>query len=131
VFISKNEEEVDSMAEETKEVARELRRITPPVDIYETDNDVILIADIPGVGKKNLTLDVNDDELTIIGTFEGVEGDGKKLIDECIYGEYRRTFTLGDMIDREKIAAKLENGVLTLTLPKHERTKPRKIEISQ
>jgi HSP20 family protein len=118
------------MAEETKELAQEVRRITPPVDIYETDNDVILVADIPGVGKKNLTLDIDDDELTISGTFEEIKSDGEKLIDECVYGEYRRTFTLGDIIDREKIAAKLEDGVLTLTLPKHEKTKPRKIEIS-
>lgn len=118
------------MAEETKEVAEEVRRITPPVDIYETENDVILVADIPGVGKNNLALDIDDDELTISGTFTEKEGGGEKLIDECVYGEYRRTFTLGDTIDREKIAAKLEDGVLTLTLPKHEKTKPRKIEIS-
>ena len=68
--------------------------------------------------------------LTIIGAFAEKEGEGAKLIDERIYGEYRRTFTLGDVIDREKISAKLEDGVLTLTLPKHEKTKPRKIEIS-
>jgi HSP20 family protein len=118
------------MAEEAKELAEETRRITPPVDIYETENDVILVADIPGVGKENLTLDTDDDELTISGTFAEKERSGERLIDECAYGEYRRTFTLGDTIDREKIAAKLEDGVLTLTLPKHEKTKPRKIEIS-
>ena len=117
------------MAEETKEVTEEARRIVPPVDIYETKDDVVLVADVPGVEKKNLTLDIDDDELTIRGTFEERDSGGEKLIDECVYGEYRRTFTLGDTIDREKVAAKLENGVLTLTLPKHERTKPRKIEI--
>ena len=117
------------MAEETREVTEEVRRIVPPVDIYETDGDVILVADVPGVTKKNLQLDIDEDELTIRGAFEEQNGDGEKLIDECIYGEYRRTFTLGDTIDREKIAARLEDGVLTLTLPKHEKIKPRKIAI--
>jgi len=117
------------MAEERKEPAKDTRRIVPPVDIYETSNDVILIADIPGVTKENLQLDIDKDELTIRGTFEEQNTGGEKLIGECIYGEYNRTFTLGDIIDREKIAAKLENGVLTITLPKHERVKPKKISI--
>ena len=117
------------MAEEKKESAKDIRRIVPPVDIYETSNDVILVADVPGVTKGTLRLDIDKDELTISGTFEEQDSGGKKLIDKCIYGEYRRTFTLADTIDREKITAKLDNGVLTLTLPKHEKVKPRKIEI--
>jgi HSP20 family protein len=117
------------MAEEKKESAKAVRRIVPPVDIYETSNDVILVADVPGVTKENLQLDIEKDGLTIRGTFEEQDAVGQKLIDECIYGEYYRTFTLGDVIDQEKIAAKLDNGVLTLTLPKHEKVKPRKIAI--
>lgn len=50
-------------------------------------------------------------------------------MNECLYGEYYRTFAIGDTIDREKISAKLENGVLTLTFPKLEKVKPRKINI--
>lgn len=117
------------MAEEREESAKDVRRIVPPVDIYETSNDVILVADVPGVTKENLRLDIDKDELTIIGTFEEQDTGGEKLIDECIYGEYNRTFTLGDTIDRGKIAAKLDNGVLTITLPKQERLKPREIAI--
>ena len=117
------------MAEERKELAKDVRRIVPPVDIYETSNDVTLVADVPGVTKENLRLDIDKDELTISGTFEEQDGDGKKLIDECVYGEYNRTFTLGDTIDIEKIAAKLDNGVLTITLPKQERVKPKTIAI--
>ncbi len=117
------------MAEEIREVTEEVRRIVPPVDIYETDNDVILVADVPGVTKKGLKLDIDKDELTISGTFAEHNGDGKRLVDELVYGEYRRTFTLGDTVDREKIAARLEDGILTLTLPKIERVKPRKIAI--
>ncbi len=117
------------MAEETREVTEEVRRIVPLVDIYETDNDVVLVADVPGVTKEGLTLDVDKDELTISGAFAEHNGGGKRLIEEFVYGEYRRTFTLGDIVDREKIAAKLEDGILTLTLPKIERVKPRKIAI--
>ena len=117
------------MAEETKEAPQEIRRIVPPVDIYETDGEVILLADIPGVAKNDLQLDVEEDELTIRGAFGERNGGGEKLIDECVHGEYKRTFTLGDTIDREKIAAKFEDGTLTLTLPKHEKVKPRKIAI--
>lgn len=117
------------MAEETREVTENLRQIVPPVDIYETANDIVLVADVPGVSKETLQLDVDNDELTIKGTFKEQDIRGQKLIDECIYGEYTRTFALGDTINREKIGAKLEDGVLTLTLPKHEKIKPRKITI--
>ncbi len=117
------------MAEEIREQTEAVRSIVPPVDIYETESDVVLVADVPGVEKKSLQLDTDNDELTIRGIFRQKNGDGKKLIDECVYGEYNRTFTLGDTIDREKITAKLENGVLILTLPKYEKVKPRKITI--
>lgn len=117
------------MAEERKELTRDVKQIVPPVDIYETSSDFSLIADIPGVSKENLKLDIDNDELIIRGTFEEKSEGGEKLINECLYGEYYRTFTIGDTIDREKISAKLEDGVLTITLPKHERVKPRKITI--
>jgi len=117
------------MAEEKKEKTEEVRKIVPPVDIYETQNEVFLIADIPGVSKENLKLDIDNDELSIRGTFLESEAGGEKLLNECLYGEYYRTFAIGDTIDREKISAKLENGVLTLTFPKLEKVKPRKINI--
>ena len=117
------------MAEEGKESTKELRRIVPPVDIYETDNDVVLVADLPGLPKEKLQVDMDNDELTIRGTFEEGDSGGEKILGECIYGEYYRAFTLGDVIDRGKITAKLDNGVLTLTMPKVEKVKPRKIAI--
>lgn len=117
------------MAEEKKEFAKDVRQIVPLVDIYETSNDVLLVADVPGLAKENLRLDVDKGGLTIRGTFEEKNGGGERLIDERVYGEYRRTFILADTINREKITAKLDSGVLTLTLPKHEKVKPRKIAI--
>lgn len=117
------------MPEEKTESTNEIKQIIPPVDIYETPNEVVLIADIPGVSKEGLKLGIDNDELTIQGTFEEKSDGGQKLLSECVYGEYSRKFTLGDTVDRGKIAAKLENGVLTLTLPKLERVKPQKIAI--
>ena len=117
------------MAEERNESTGDVRRIVPPVDVYETPNAVILLADVPGLAKENLQLDVEDDEVTISGAFEEKNGDGEKLIAECTYGEYHRTFILADTIDREKITAKIADGVLTVTLTKREKVKPRKIKI--
>ena len=117
------------MEEEKKESTGDVMQIAPPVDVYETPDMVVLLADVPGLAKENLRLDVEDDEVTISGAFEETDSGGEKLIDECTYGEYRRTFILADTIDREKITAKLNDGVLTVTLPKREKVKPRKIEI--
>jgi len=116
------------MAEEKQ--TNEVKKIVPPVDIYETDNDIILLADMPGVTKENLQVDVNNDELTISGMFlEDEDNNANKLIKEYIYGQYSRIFTLSDVIAQDKISAKLDNGVLTVTLPKQEKVKPKKIEI--
>ena len=90
---------------------------------------MILLADVPGLTKDNLKLDINKDELAIEGVFAEPKEDGETLLSECTYGKYERTFILADTIDRDKITAKLENGVLTLTLPKQEKAKPRKIAI--
>jgi len=119
------------MAEEKEKTAEEVKRLIPPVDIYETENNVMLIADIPGVTKENLQVDIENDELTISGLFLAPKIDsGKKLINECYYGKYTRTFTLSDVIAQDKITAKLDDGVLTVTLPKQEKAKPKKITIS-
>jgi len=118
------------MTEEKDKTTDEVKQIIPPVDIYETENDVILIADMPGVTKENLQVDVDNDELTISGLFLEQKTDGgKKLINECYYGKYARTFALSDVIAQDKITAKLDDGVLTVTLPKQERAKPKKITI--
>lgn len=117
------------MPDEKIEASKEMRKIIPPVDIYETSDEVFLIADMPGVSKDNLQLNIENDELTISGIFEETASEGKKLINECLYGNYYRTFALSDTIDQGRITAKLDNGVLTVILPKHEKVKPKKIEI--
>ena len=105
--------------------------ITPAVDIYETKDDVVLLVDLPGVSKDKLSLSITKDELSIKGEVEkGISKDEEVLYGEMTYADYYRAFTLSDAIDREKVSATLENGVLELTLPKVERVKPREIPIS-
>ena len=107
------------------------RYATPAVDIYETDDSVVLFVDLPGVSKDGLALSAKEDELTIRGDVDrGVSKGEDILYAEMPYVDYHRAFALSDAIDREKMSAKLENGVLTLTLPKVERVKPREIPIA-
>ncbi len=106
------------------------RYITPPVDIYETKEDVLLIADLPGVPKENLDIKITEGELTVEVNAPVAEENGKKYLHrERLWGSYYLAFTLSKVIDQEKVNAKIEDGVLTLTLPKHECAKPREIPI--
>ena len=107
------------------------RYLAPAVDIYETKDNVVLLVDLPGVSKEGLSLSITKDELTIKGEMDkGISKDEEVLYGEMNYGDYYRVFTLSDVLDREKVSAKLDNGVLELTLPKAEHVKPREIPIS-
>ena len=118
------------MNEEKKGPSPPERVITPCVNIREGEDAVILEAELPGVSRQGLDISIDGDELTLAGKREA-GGKGMKAVRrESIPCVYRRTFILGDVIDREKIEAKLENGLLTLIMPKSAETKPRKIEIS-
>ncbi|HOP64393.1 MAG TPA: Hsp20/alpha crystallin family protein [Spirochaetota bacterium] len=104
----------------------------PVADIYETEDLYSLKLEIPGVPKENLDISIEENELTI--SAKSVLDDA--AVEKCRYSEfsnmdYRRSFKIGNDIDSNKIEAKLENGVLTLTLHKHEKVKPRKISIKQ
>lgn len=104
--------------------------LVPPVDIYEDQEAVILYADLPGVGKDNLDLQIDKDTLQIYGKAPLDCGEAEKRYSEFSFKNYYRAFTIGVEIDREKIAASMSNGVLKLVLPKAERVKPRKIDIT-
>ena len=103
---------------------------SPVVDIYETDDAITLLADLPGVEKDGLNIHVEDRQLTITGEVKQPEDRLQPLYSEYGIGGYSRTFRLGDTIDQSKISASLKDGVLTLALPKADRLKPRKIEIA-
>ena len=105
------------------------RYLAPPVDIHETKEELIAIADLPGVDKENINVRVENDELTIEGKVRHA-APGDAIYNEFSLLNFYRRFTLSEKIDREKISANLKNGVLTLKLPKAEEAKPRKIAVS-
>ncbi len=104
------------------------RYIQPPVDIYETPEGLVLLADMPGVAPSDLEVRLEENILTI-------QGKAKHAIDkEPIYREFElvnffRQFELSEHVDQEKIAARLNNGVLMLQLPRAEKAKPRQIPV--
>ncbi|MDQ7782685.1 MAG: Hsp20/alpha crystallin family protein [Desulfomonilaceae bacterium] len=103
---------------------------TPAVDIYETVNEIVLLADMPGVEADNLDVDLNDDELIIVGRVNAVDDEGAELLSEYRVGNYYRNFRISDVVDRRSISASLSDGVLKIVLPKAAKAVPRKIPIS-
>lgn len=103
---------------------------TPAVDIFETEKEITLLADMPGVKSDALTIDLRDNTLTLSADVAPVEGkDEEDLLIEYESGRYYRQFTLGELIDQEKIDASLTDGVLRLSLPKVEKATPKKITV--
>jgi HSP20 family molecular chaperone IbpA len=112
------------------EKIRNVKTFVPRVDIYETKESIFLIADMPGVDEKTVEVELEKNILTITGwTDEGKIKDHSLLFSEYETGDYERSFTLSDEIDREKINASVKQGVLLLELPKAEKVKPKKIAI--
>ena len=103
---------------------------TPNVDIFETDREIIMLADIPGVKAPDLTIDLRDDTLTLTGEVKPLNRpEEEDILIEYQVGRYYRQFTLAEVIDQSKIDAALNDGVLRLTLPKLEKAMPRQITI--
>jgi HSP20 family protein len=103
--------------------------IAPPVDIFETDEALTVIADLPGVKSEEVDIRVEDNILTIKGK-SGYRPSASTLREEFALHGYFRQFQLSDLIDQNKIFAESKNGVLTIKLPKAEKTKPRQIKVS-
>jgi HSP20 family protein len=122
---AKEKVELQTAAESTRDVPSYI----PAVDIYESAEALTLVADMPGVGPEDLVIDVHDNKLTLRGTVAIEEEKERVLLHEYGVGDYFREFTLGRAIDQSKIEAAIRNGVLTLTLPKAEAIKPRKITV--
>jgi len=112
------------------ESTRGLPNFIPQVDIYEDKKAITVLADMPGVDKQGVSIDLKDDQLTINGKVALPEEKATLLHKEYEVGNYFRQFTLSDIIDRDKITAKMADGVLTVTLPKAEKAVPKKIEIT-
>ncbi len=107
------------------------RYYMPATDIYETDDALTVVMEVPGVDRKDVEVKLENDELSIearidFSKYEGME----PLYTEYNIGHYSRTFSLSQLIDQQNIAATLEDGVLTLTLKKAQQALPRRIQIS-
>jgi len=104
--------------------------VTPVANILETGDGYILEAEMPGVGKDGLEVTVENGELAIVGRRADRDLPGEALYRESRPLDFRRVFDLDPSIDTAKITAKMEQGILTLTLPKAEQVKPRRIEVT-
>lgn len=105
---------------------------SPAVDIFEDERALTLIADMPGVPKENLTIDLRDDVLTITGVPSvSMPKEETVILQEFEIGKFFRQFTLSEAIDQGKIEANLTNGVLRLILPKVGPAQTKKIEIKE
>ena len=108
------------------------KAFVPAVDVSENENEYLIKADIPGVRKEDLNVSVQDGILTINAEsrYEDEEKkEGRVIRQERRYGKYSRSMRLGKDVDTSNVKAEYKDGVLELTLPKHEEVKPRKIAI--
>jgi HSP20 family protein len=107
-----------------------LPTVMPAVNLYEREHEVVIVADMPGVSEKNVDITVEKHVLTVSGRAEWTEPAGYDLrYREFAPAEFRRVFSLTSDLDADNIKAVMKHGVLTLTLPKTEKAKPRKIEV--
>jgi HSP20 family protein len=104
--------------------------VAPQVNIVETANGYSLAAEMPGVNKEGLTVDVAGNVLTLEGRRRAPSVSGNQVYRESKPATYRRVFELDPEIDTARITARIEQGVLTLQMPKAEKTKPHKINVN-
>jgi HSP20 family protein len=121
-------EKKELVAKEEKTVPG--RYYVPYADIYETDEALTVVMEMPGVEKSRLNVALENDVLKVDGQIDFTKyRDMEPVYAEYNVGHYARSFTLSNKIDQEKISAQLEDGVLTLTLPKAKQARPRRISI--
>jgi HSP20 family protein len=123
--------ELQNKTQDKAEHTRERRIYTPAVDIIERKNDILLLADMPGVDENGLDITVEKRALTIYGKVEAEAPEKHTLVSsEYGIGDYQRAFTLSDEVDTENIQATIRNGVLRLVLPKADAARVKKIPVT-
>ena len=99
----------------------------PKVNVYEYDDKIGIVAEIPGLDKKNVTVDVEEDVLIISGDKHGFDSDGGKCITrELKQSAFTRSFNLGEYLDGENVSATFKDGMLSISIPKKEPEQPKK-----
>lgn len=116
-------------AQQESETTKPVKYFTPAVDIFETDNEVTIIAEMPGVDNSSVEVSLEEDTLIIRGHRNGEKPVGKILLEEYENGSYLRRFTVAEAIDRDNIRAKMAEGLLTVELAKAKPIEPRRIEV--
>ena len=110
---------------------RDTRNWSPAVDVKETDNSFVLTADIPGLTKKDIKVNVANEKLSISGerSYETDQENDNYHYRERRFGTFDRSFNLPETVDEENISASFKNGILNVSLPKHENILPKEREI--
>lgn len=105
---------------------------SPAVDVYEDQDAIVIKADLPGMKQEEIEVEMNGDTITLQGErkFEDEARRDKYVRVERQYGAFQRSFTIGVPIEADKIKATYRNGILELTIPKAEATKPKKVQVS-
>lgn len=124
-----NTQEITKQDKKSVEKTREMYEAVPAVDIYENEDEILLHADMPGVVKEDISVDIDNGTLSISG-IRKLETKGVATYEEFTDVEYVRSFSVPQSIDVEKVEAELKDGVLRLHLPKSEAAKPRQIKIN-
>ena len=116
--------------EKAQESTRPMRAFLPTTDIFETDEALTLLLEMPGVDRDNIEISVENGVLTVEGKISFSKYDGlQPVYSEYNIGPFRRTFRISSRIDQDKIRAEMQGGVITLVLPKAEEAKPRRIDV--
>ena len=99
----------------------------PKVNVYEYDDKIGIVAEIPGLDKKNVSVEVEENVLTISGDKHGLEDDGAKCITrELKHSSFKRSFNLGEQLDGDEVSANFKDGILSINIPKVEPELPKK-----
>ncbi len=109
---------------------REASYRMPAVDVIESPEYVVLVADLPGVDETGVDIETEKNRLTIVGRPAPLENEGRRHLDELETNEFRRDFRLDPALDVEHATATIRDGVLRLEIPRTPKTTPRKIEIT-
>lgn len=116
--------------EKAQEATRPTRAFLPTTDIFETEDALTLVLEMPGVDRDNIEVSVENGVLTVEGRINfGKYESLQPVYSEYNIGPYRRSFRISSRIDQDKISAEIQDGVITLVLPKAQEAKPRRIEV--
>jgi len=104
---------------------------TPPLDLYQNNDNVVAVVELPGMRKEDIDVSLHDGMLTIAGERQSLSGEGENAErTERFSGKFRRSVTLPTRVDAGKVSASYKDGILTVTLPKAEEAKPKKVEVT-